>query len=522
MRSFPACCCLVLLAGAALHIHAARLSADETPRPNFVFLMSDDQCTNSLGCYGADGVKTPHIDSLARDGVVFDNHYDTTAICMASRANVMTGMYEYKTGCNFEHGALLDQHWQKSYPVLLRKAGYLTAMAGKIGFEVADKPHTRGHLPSSDFDAWGGGPGQTSYATAKNRSMAKYAKEFPHSTLAYGAFGRDFIASAAGSGKPFCLSISFKAPHHPTTADPRFKHVYAGATFKKPANYGRGAGSHFSKQSQSGRQYERFFSWDYANNYDKVMATYYQQIYAIDVATGMIRRALKEHKVASNTVVIYTSDNGFLCGAHGYASKVLPYEEASRVPLIVYDPRHPSSGKKLRSRALTGNVDFAPTMLEMAGLPVPANIDGKSLLPLLDNPAAATHKSLPLINVWGPAPAQSLSIVTQDWKYIFWSYGGNGYTPTGELYHTAEDTLEMKNLINDPGAAARRREMEKLYDQTLAHWKQQGVSYHKYSHYTVVFDRKTPWAQKELPARKQPVPARKRARNNRKNKAAQQ
>ncbi len=484
-----------VVAGLLLTGHVLRA---EPVRPNFVFLMSDDQCTNSLGCYGAEGVKTPNIDALARDGVVFDNHYDTTAICMASRANVMTGMYEYKTGCNFDHGPLLASHWAKSYPVLLRKAGYVTAFAGKFGFMVADKPGARGVLPESDFDRWGGGPGQTSYATAKNKSMAKYAAEYPHSTLSYGAFGRDFIASAAKGDKPFCLSISFKAPHHPTTPDPRFNQVYAGATFKKPANYGRGAGSHFSKQSQAGRQYERFHSWGYADNYDKVMATYHQQIYGVDVATGMIRKALSEHQVADNTVVIFTSDNGFFCGAHGYGSKVLPYEEASRVPLIVYDPRHASSGKQFRSRALTGNVDFAPTMLELAGLPVPENMDGRSLAPLLDNPAAEIHKSLPLINVWGPAAAQSLGIVTRDWKYIFWSYGAGQYTPVAELYHTAEDPLEMKNLISNPDSAARRREMENLYDAQLKHWKQQGAPHHNYSKYTIVFDRTTPWANKQV------------------------
>ena len=96
-----------------------------------------------------------------------------------------------------------------------------------------------------------------------------------------------------------------------------------------------------------GRQYERFGSWNYDKDYDGVMAKYHQQIYAIDVAVGMIRDALNEQGVADNTVIIYTSDNGFLCGSHGYGSKVLPYEEASRVPLLMFDPRHKNSGKRL-------------------------------------------------------------------------------------------------------------------------------------------------------------------------------
>ncbi len=261
--------------------------------PNLVFLLTDDQCTYSVGCYGNPDVKTP----------------------------------------------------------------------------------TKGKLPERDFDKWGAGPGQTSYETKKNKSMAAYAEKYPHSSRSYGAFGADFIAEAAKAGKPFCLSISFKAPHKPATPDPLDDGVYAGKKFVKPKNYGRENGRHFSKQSRQGRQYERFVDWNYADKYDEVMAVYHQQVYAVDVAVGMVRHALEKSGVAGNTVAIFTSDNGFLCGSHGYGSKVLPYEEASRVPLIIYDPRHPNSGKKLRCKALTGNVDFAPTILELAGVKAPDGMD---------------------------------------------------------------------------------------------------------------------------------------------------
>ena len=392
-------------------------------RPNIVFLMADDQATYSMGCYGTPGAKTPNLDDLAAAGIVFDNHYDTTAICMASRANVMTGMYEYKTGCNFEHGALMREHWQKTYPMLLRQAGYQTAFAGKFGFEVTDKPGKKGVLPEEDFDRWGGGAGQTSYDTRKNKSMSEYADEYPHSTLSYGAFGRDFIKDMAASNAPFCLSISFKAPHHPVQPDPKFDDVYAGVKFTKPANFGRENGKHLAPQSRLGRQFERFHSWNYSTKYNETMALYYQQIYAIDVAVGMIRDALKESGVHDDTVVIYTSDNGFMNGSHGYGSKVIPYEESSRVPLIVFDPRHSNSGKGLRCDALTGNVDFAPTILNLAGLSVPENADGADLMTLYGDPTATIHSSLPLINVWGPDASHTVSELSRrDWKYIYWPY----------------------------------------------------------------------------------------------------
>ncbi|MCA9121817.1 MAG: sulfatase [Planctomycetaceae bacterium] len=485
MRLLRFVACLAILSESISVVLSA-----ETKRPNIVFLMADDQCTYSMGCYGTPGAKTPNLDQLARDGLVFDNHYDTTAICMASRANVMTGMFEYRTGCNFDTGALLREHWLRSYPVLLRQAGYETAFAGKCGFEVTDKPGKKGRLPDSDFDRWGGGPGQTSYVTKQNKSMAHYAGEYPHSTLSYGAFGRDFIRDAAKGKQPFCLSISFKAPHHPVTPDPKFDDVYEGNKFAKPGNFGREYGKHFSEQSRQGRQYTRFHEWKYSTDYDDVMAKYYQQIYAIDVAVGMIRDALVESDFLSNTVVIYTSDNGFICGSHGYASKVLPYEEASRVPLIVYDGRRPTPEAGRRCEALTGNVDFAPTILELAGLTIPDNMDGRSLLPLVADPGDSIHESLPLINVWGPKEVHSLAVVTRDWKYIYWPFDKGDFEPTEELYDTGQDPLELKNLTTDSSSANQLLRMREVYDKTLAHWREAGVVYHGYQELGATFERK--------------------------------
>ena len=209
-------------------------SAVAAERPNLVFLLTDDQTTYSLGCYGNKEVQTPNIDRLASEGMTFDRHYDTTAICMASRASIMTGLYEYRHGCNFEHGALVRDHWEKAYPVLLRKAGYRTAIAGKIGFEVCEAPGEKGKLPQGDFDSWGAGPGQTHYKTAKNPSMARFAKDYPHATRAYGAFAREFIMDSSKLEQPFCLSISFKAPHKPVQPDPIDDDVYKGKTLPSP------------------------------------------------------------------------------------------------------------------------------------------------------------------------------------------------------------------------------------------------------------------------------------------------
>ena len=469
-------------------------AADDKPaKPNIVFLFADDQSTYSVGCYGNEDVQTPNMDQLARDGVAFDKHYNTTAICMASRANTFTGMYEYKTGCNFQHGNMHADVWSKSYPVLLREAGYLTAFAGKFGIEVEGKG-----LCESDFDYWGGSPGQTSYKTAKNESMEQYAEKYPHSTLSYGAFGQDVIRDAAKQGKPFCLSISFKAPHKPATPDPQFDNIYAGKKFTKPKNFGREHGEHLSPQSKQGRQYERFSAWKYDTDYDGQMKKYHQQVYAVDVAVGMIRDELKKQGVANNTIVIYTSDNGFICGSHGYGSKVLPMEESSRVPMMIYDPRSPLNGKQIRCDRLTGNIDVAPTLLEIAGVPIPENVDGKSLMGLLQDPTQGGHDQLALMNTYGPIATHSLSCVTRDYKYTYWWYGDDTMEPTEELFDLKNDPLELKNLAGSSEGTTALLEMRARYDNEEADWKQDAVDYNNYKPYGTLFDRNVPLADKDF------------------------
>ena len=446
-------------------------------RPNIIFLMTDDQNVRSLGCYGAPGVETPNIDALAADGVAFDRHYDTTAICMACRATVMTGLLEYRHGVNFGTGTVGDgqmrkEDWEQSYPMLLHKAGYRTAFAGKFGFTIEDTSKS-GRYPEDDFDMWGGGPGQTSFITARNKSMVQYAKNYPHSTRSYGAFGSDFIKESAKKDQPFCLSISFKAPHRPVQPDPLFDDIYAGALFPKPENFGREHGMHFPEQSRRGRQYQRFEEWHYNDAYDEVMAKYYQLIYAVDVAIGMIREAVETAGVKHKTLIIFTSDNGYLCGAHGYGSKVLPYEESSRVPLIIYDPR--SEKKAGRCNVATGNIDLAATILD-AALGRPNHGNGTSLLKhYVNNNNPKRDRIIPLINVWGPEQVFSLGFVKGEWKYIYWPYTGDGMKATAEMYNLKEDPLELHNRINDNATRDIRVQLEKDYANLIHDWTQQAI-----------------------------------------------
>jgi arylsulfatase A-like enzyme len=400
---------LRILLTIGLLVLPAIAAASDAERPNIVFLFSDDQTEFATGCYGNQQIQTPELDRLASDGLRFTNHYNSTAICMASRCSVLTGLYEYRHGCNFGHGNLEERFFASSYPVRLREAGYMTGFAGKVGFLIEGRPFDDFE---QQFDWFAGGPGQTFYETRRNKRIADYADRYPHSSRAYGAWAVDFLKAARESGQPFCLSISFKAPHLPFTPDPADLHLYQDHEFVPPLNYGVAHAAHLSPQSRTSRAFNSYREW--VNDYNNTIANYYRLIYSVDAAVGMIRKGLTDCGLADNTVIIYTSDNGYNCGAHGFGDKVLPYEEASKSPLIIFDPRVSATTRGQSSAALTSQVDMAATILDLAGLltsDIQRSIDGQSLLPLVTGEQRSVRHYLPLFNFWGIPSAQSTGVM---------------------------------------------------------------------------------------------------------------
>jgi arylsulfatase A-like enzyme len=477
-----------------LVISLIALNGFSQKKPNIIFLLSDDQTSIATGCYGNEQVITPNMDALAEEGVLFENHYNTTAICMASRAVILTGMYEYKAGCNFEHGPLRKEKFSKSYPVLLREQGYYTGFAGKFGLAVSDGNSTKHNnwdtLPIDDFDKWAGGLGQTSYQTKKNKYMLKYADKYPHTTRAYAAWAEDFIIEAKQTGKPFSMSISFKAPHLPFSPDKYFDYVYKGKKYKKPENYGAENAIHLAPQTKTGRQYKSYNFWrDSEESYQKAIKEYNQLIHGVDYALGMIRKTLEEQGIANNTIIIFTSDNGYSCGAHNFGGKVLPYEEASRSPLIIYDPRTPSDKRGVRRDAITANIDMAPTILDFAGVDIPENMDGENLRLLIDKPKKFKRETVALTNMWGNDEIQAMGVVSKNWKYIFWQYEDSIMQPTEELYDLSNDHLEMTNKATDPNVKEQLKKMRLLYDIQLTKIKEEATKDNNYQKYAVLFDR---------------------------------
>lgn len=469
------------------------LSVFAQQRPNIIFLMTDDQSFRSISALGNSSVKTPNLDRLVAKGVTFNSHYATTSISMASRAIVMTGMYEYKTGCNFTFGSLSPEKFEGSYPVLLRENGYFTGFAGKFGFAI-DKDgredlNSYDVLPVDRFDVWGGGTGQTDYDTAKNEYVKQYAKEYPHSSRAYGAFSCDFIDTALKSGKPFNLSVSFKAPHKPLNPDPMFDDVYAKAPFEIPESAAT-APERLPKQAKLGRQYMTINPGK--KGFEEHLRRYHQQIYGVDYAVGMILDKVEAAGIADNTVIIFTSDNGYSLGEHRLGGKVLAYEQSSRIPLIIVDPRA-KAGQHTTS--ISGNIDMAPTILDYAGVEIPDNMDGKSLVEIVKNPRKEVHKNISLMNVWGYPSTFSLAVVSEGIKYIYWGYGDK-MEPTEELFDLRNDPNELKDLSADPRYKAKLEQMRNLYDERLADWETHDTV-DNYLPFTTVLSRHIAWDKRK-------------------------
>ena len=468
-------------------------------RPNIVFLLADDLRWDSMGHLNDFGLQTPNLDTIAAQGVRFSNSYNTTAICQASRANYMTGLYEFSTGTNFAHGGMAYDIWEQSYPHRLKEAGYFTGFAGKFGFYVMEPDGKKGSAETvkSSFDWWAGWMDQGKYEITDNPDATewfrKYGDKEEHTTYALGLLGQDFIRAAVESGKPFNLSVSFKAPHGPYTLDDRYKGVYADQHFGKPENYG--VDENAPKQALSGRPAKKGESW--LKDYDREMYNYHTLVLGLDAAVGMIVEELERQGVADNTVIVFAADNGFFNGSKGFGGKLYAYEEASLSPTIVYDPRRkpgPRDDGYETSEALSGNIDIAPTILDYAGVRPGPGTQGKSLVPVLSGDTSSLHDSVLLVQVWGTASAQSLAVVTEQYKYVYWFYGGiDGFESTEELFDLQRDPYEQVNLVGDESLQPVLDDMRRRYDEWLGIWEQQGVDRHGYPKYVRLARRDLPF-----------------------------
>ncbi len=364
------------LVAAAMLAPGSLLGKESRTRPNILFLLVDDQRNDTLGCAGHPIIQTPVVDSLAADGVRFSDAFVTTSICAASRASILTGLYERTHGYTFGKPPLGAAHMSKSYPALMRQAGYRTGFIGKYGVKTRGKPE------SNMFDFYKP-HGYPYFKTQPDGSKR-------HETELAGDRAIEFLKGNA-RGKPFCLSISFNAVHAedndkkdhfpwPKAVDGMYDDVKIPAPrLSDPAIFDNLPP--FLKESMNRTRY--FWRWDTPEKYQKNMKAYYRMISGVDRVIGRIRTELERLHLADNTIIIYMGDNGYYMGDRGFAGKWSHYEQSLRVPLIVYDPRLKKEDRGQVRTEMALNVDIAPTLLALAGAKSPAHYQGRNISPLL-------------------------------------------------------------------------------------------------------------------------------------------
>ncbi|MFC1726300.1 sulfatase, partial [candidate division KSB1 bacterium] len=346
-------------------------------RPNILFLLVDDQRNDTLGCAGHSIIKTPVVDSLAADGVRFSNAFVTTSICAASRASIFTGLHERTHGYTFGTPPIRKVHASKSYPALLREAGYRTGFIGKYGVKTEGEPE------SNMFDFFKPHGGYPYFKKQPDGSLR-------HETEVTGDRAIEFLKSNP-QGQPFCLSVSFNAVHAadddkenhypwPKAVDGMYDNVKIPAPrLSDPAIFENQP--EFLKKSMNRIRY--FWRWDTPEKYQKNMKAYFRMISGVDRVIGRIQKELEKLHLADNTVIIYMADNGYYMGDRGFAGKWSHYEQSLRIPLIVYDPRLPKTERGTVNDKMALNIDVPATMLNLAGVEIPKHYQGSNLTTLL-------------------------------------------------------------------------------------------------------------------------------------------
>ncbi len=416
--------------------------------PNILFLLTDDQRWDTIGAMGNSFVTTPHMDRLARDGVMFRNNFVTTSICAVSRASFFTGLY---ARCHGIHGfgtALSPEQHAYSYPVRLKEAGYRTGFIGKYGVGRADDVQTA----AGYYDFFEGFPGQGQYMVEGRDHMTKHL----------GNQAVEFL-DGCSDAQPWNLSVSFKAAHVQDNVapyfinDPEYDDVYADVELP-PLPHADGAYYDslpaYLKDSENRVRWERRFGTP--EKWEESVKRYHRLVYGIDVQIGRLFGELENRGLLDNTVVILVGDNGFYLGERGFAGKWYMHEESIRTPLIVSDPRRPNTHNSVRDE-MTLNIDVSPTILSLAGLEIPASMNGRDLNPLVDGASPAWRKEWFYEHLFEhPKIPQSEGVRTDDWKYFEFL---DVDPPHEEMYDLAADPGEVHNLAAAPEHAADRERL---------------------------------------------------------------
>jgi len=413
-------------------------SAAEAPakKPNFVVILSDDHTYRAIG-YNNPAVKTPNMDKLAAEGIRFDRFFVASPICMASRASIYTGTFPQQHGTVGLFGRAFAENIIRgnrfaTLPAILEKAGYHTAFWGKS------------HL---------GEPTEFGFTEGKEFHDPNDEQTFSEA--------QKFLDREAKSGRPFVLWLTPKNPHLPLSAPQQFKDIYKDTDIKLDPNwlesppmesiFNQGPAGAISFRDSNGAMYPRApegLTGGPPRNEDQmkeVIRAYYGDVSCLDEQIGTLVAQLKADGLYDNTIIIYLSDNGYFLGNHGLGNKITMHEESVRVPMFIHSPLLPV--KHAKTDALASSLDIYPTILDLAGIPAPSHLMGKSLAPILKNPDGKVRDYV-ITECVGPPekrPGTGHRMVRTDhFKYILTSSDEEAF------FDLRTDPYELKNLIADP------------------------------------------------------------------------
>lgn len=465
------------------------------PRPNIVFVMSDDHAAHAISAYGSRVNSTPHLDRIAQEGTRMDAVFCTNSICSPSRASILTGTYSHINGVSSIWTEM--DYRVPTFVDCLHDAGYRTALFGKwhLGEHGASRP--RG------FDEWKIFPGQGDYVDPEMIDESGSSTVEGYATDIVTDLAIDWLDEQADDGQPFCMMVHHKAPHRPWVPDEKHAHLYADGSIPEPETFF----DDLESRSQAVRGVHMTIADDMGADdlksevpehlrgeenrearmrwkYQIYMRDYLQCIQSIDDNVGRLLDHLDEKGLRENTVVVYTSDQGFFLGDHGWFDKRLMFDQSLQMPMLIRWPAEIEAGS--RCEAIITNVDFAATFLDMCGLDAAEALptsQGRSFRPLLrgeqieDWPDAAYYRYWEHDDPIHHAPAH-YGIRTKDHKLIHYYGAGLGvpgasqrvFPSEWELYDLAADPTEVNNVADDPAYASARAELEQKLAEYQAHY----------------------------------------------------
>lgn len=437
-------------------------------RPNILWLFSDDHAFQAIGAYGGrlqSSNLTPNLDSIAREGMRFDKCYVGNSICAPSRATLLTGKHSHLNGKIDNLGPF--NHDQQQFQKILRQNGYQTAMIGKI--------HLHGKMQG--FDYWEVLPGQGRYENPIFISESGKKTYEGHSTDVITDRALQWLKTGRDETKPFMAMVHYKAPHRNWIPAERFRKKFETMSFPEPDTLfddykGRGTAARkqdlsIAKTMTMGHDF-KVDRWAYRKKellesgligkelvrakYQAYMRDYLACIAGVDENVGRLLDYLKESGLDKNTVVMYSADQGFYLGEHGWFDKRFMYEESFRTPLLAKWPGVIQPGSI--NTDLVQNIDFAETFLDLAGIEAPADMQGKSIVPLLKGNTPADWRDSLYYHYYEYPGCHSVrrheGVATQRYKLIRFYGPDVPNAEEWELYDLKRDPREMKNEYNNP------------------------------------------------------------------------